>query len=152
EVVGVILIARDEAAEVLQPREQPLHTPAPRIAPQGPPVLRDVPPVGPMRRDQFDSALLAEPGVEPIAVIRHVSDELRRLLIKQARVERRFNQRHFMRRSTFDPNGERKTMAVCNCHDLGPLAALRFSDGGPPFFAPAKVPSMNASLGSSPPR
>ena len=57
-----------------------------------------------------------------------------------------------MRRSTRDPNGYRKTGAVCNCHDPGPLATLRFSDAEAPFFAPAKVPSMKASVMSSLPR
>jgi hypothetical protein len=57
-----------------------------------------------------------------------------------------------MRRSTRDPCGDRKTMAVCDCHDLGPLAALRLPDGGAPFLAPAKVPSMKASLMSMAPR
>jgi hypothetical protein len=57
-----------------------------------------------------------------------------------------------MRRSTFDPNGDRKTSAVCNCHDLGPLTTLGFADFGAPFLAPVKEPSMKASLGSIPPR
>jgi len=57
-----------------------------------------------------------------------------------------------MWRSTFNPNGDRKTSAVCNCHDLGPLATLGFPDFGAPFLAPLKEPSMKASLGSIPPR
>jgi hypothetical protein len=57
-----------------------------------------------------------------------------------------------VRRSTGNPCGDRKTMAVCDCHDLGPLPALGLADGGAPFLAPAKVPSMNASLMSMPPR
>jgi hypothetical protein len=55
-------------------------------------------------------------------------------------------------RSACDANGDRKTSAVCNCHDLGPLPALGLSDAAPPFLAPAKVPSMNASLRSIFPR
>jgi hypothetical protein len=57
-----------------------------------------------------------------------------------------------MRRSTRDPDGDRKTSAVCNCHDLGPLPALGLPDGRAPFLAPAKVPSMKASVRSSFPR
>jgi hypothetical protein len=57
-----------------------------------------------------------------------------------------------MWRSTGNPCGDRKTRAVCNCHDLGPLPALGLPDGEAPFLAPAKVPSMNASLISIPPR
>lgn len=42
-------------------------------------------------------------------------------------------------------NGDRKTMAVCHCHDLGPLPTLRRSNVWTPFFAPAKVASMKHS-------
>jgi hypothetical protein len=57
-----------------------------------------------------------------------------------------------MWRSTCDPCGDRKTRAVCNCHDLGPLPTLRLPDARAPFLAPAKVPSMKASVISMPPR
>jgi hypothetical protein len=57
-----------------------------------------------------------------------------------------------VRRCTCDMYGDRKTSAVCNCHDLSPLAALRFPDAGPPFLAPTKVPSMKPSRRSMPPR
>jgi len=57
-----------------------------------------------------------------------------------------------MRRSTFNGNGERKTIAVCNCHDLGPFPDLCRTDARPPFLALAKEPSMNASVRSRPPR
>jgi hypothetical protein len=57
-----------------------------------------------------------------------------------------------VRRRTLDAGGDRKTRAVCNCHDLGPLPALGLSDGRAPFLAPEKVPSMKASLTSMPPR
>jgi len=49
------------------------------------------------------------------------------------------DQRHFSRRSTFCPQGERKTMAVCNAHDLGALAPLGFPNLSPPFLAGTKV-------------
>jgi hypothetical protein len=43
-------------------------------------------------------------------------------------------------------------MAVCNCHDLGALAAFSLSHAEPPFLAGAKLPSTNASVRSKPPR
>jgi hypothetical protein len=55
-------------------------------------------------------------------------------------------------RSACDADGERKTSAVCSCHDLGPLPALRFPDAGPPFFAPLKEASTKPSFRSNPPR
>jgi hypothetical protein len=42
-------------------------------------------------------------------------------------------------------------MAVCNAHDLGPLAALGFPNQEPPFLAGTKVPSTKHSLRSNPP-
>jgi hypothetical protein len=48
--------------------------------------------------------------------------------------------------------GDRKTSAVCDCHDLGPLAPLGFPDTEPPFLAGTKVPSTKASDRSMPPR
>jgi hypothetical protein len=58
----------------------------------------------------------------------------------------------FVRRRRGNGNGERKTSAVCNRHDLGPFASLGFPDMAPFFLALAKEPSMNVSLRSNPPR
>jgi hypothetical protein len=46
-------------------------------------------------------------------------------------------------------HSQRNTLAVDQYHELCPLALACFSDARPPFFAGAKVPSMNASLQSS---
>jgi hypothetical protein len=54
-------------------------------------------------------------------------------------------------RSAFNAHGDRKTRAVCNCHDLGPLTALGRPDAEPPFLAPTKEPSTKHSLTSIPP-
>ncbi len=42
-------------------------------------------------------------------------------------------------------NGDRKTIAVCHCHDLGPFPTFRRSNVWTPFFAPAKVASIKHS-------
>jgi hypothetical protein len=39
--------------------------------------------------------------------------------------------------TTRNPDGDRKTMAVCHCHDLGRFAASSFPNQKTPFFAPA---------------
>jgi hypothetical protein len=54
--------------------------------------------------------------------------------------------------TTSNPCGDRKTIAVCHCHDLGRFAAASDSNARPPFLAPAWEPSMYASLRSSFPR
>jgi hypothetical protein len=57
-----------------------------------------------------------------------------------------------MGRSAFNVSGERKTSSVCDCHDLGALAALCLADSKTPFFAGTNVPSIKASRISIPPR
>ena len=63
-----------------------------------------------------------------------------------------FDQLAFVRRSAFDTDGERKTMLIGQSEDFRPLAAFGRPDRETPFFAPAKVASMNASSRSSSPR
>jgi len=57
-----------------------------------------------------------------------------------------------MRRSTANGYGDRKTRAVCHCHDLCTFAPLGFSHPLAPFFAMTKVPSMKHSVKSRSPR
>jgi len=55
--------------------------------------------------------------------------------------QRGFRERTFMRRGTFQPNSQRKTLTVDQYHPLRSLAALGFTDPKVPFFAGAKLPS-----------
>ena len=147
------LPAIGEPAVVQQPGEEALDLPAPDVAAKRSAVLgASPPPVRLVGRDQLDSSLLAKPRVERIAVISSVSNKAIGCVLEKAGIDRVFDELGFMRRSTRNPCGDRKTMAVCDCHDLGPLSALRLPDGEAPFLAPAKVPSMKASLRSIPPR
>jgi len=65
--------------------------------------------------------------------------------------QRGFRKRNFMRRGTFQPNSQRKTLTVDQYHPLRPLAPLGFTDGSAPFFAGAKLPSKKVSSHSSRP-
>jgi hypothetical protein len=58
----------------------------------------------------------------------------------------------FMALTTRNPDGDRKTIAVCHRHDLGRFAASSFPNKRAPFFAPAWLPSMKASVRSTLPR
>jgi hypothetical protein len=153
EVLGVAIPAGRDAAVVEEPGEQPLDLPASPVAAQHPAVLgvRTLA-VRAMRRDQLDSSLLAKARVERIAVVSTVSNKTIGCEAEKAGINRRFEELRLMRRSTRNPGGDRKTMAVCDRHDLCALAALGFPDGEAPFLAPAKVPSMKASVMSIPPR
>ena len=149
------LVSRHQSSEVRQPCKETFHLPSPFVAAEWPTVLRrpaslrsiDV------RRDHLDAALL-QFFVEPIAVVSFVADQALGQLAYNLfdLVERFLHEPCFMRRSTVDPNSDRKTSAVCNGHDLGPFPALCFSHADPPFLAPAKEPSMKHSVTSIPPR
>jgi hypothetical protein len=76
EIGGVPLIPSDESPRVLEPSKESFDSPAAFVAAQGAAILRDVDPIGPMRRDQLDAAV-TEALVEPIAVLGGIADEPR---------------------------------------------------------------------------
>ena len=97
-----------------------------------------------MRRDYFNTILLKF-AIERIRVIRSITDESLGSSLKEATLESLSNKGDFMWRSRCNVYGERKTRAVCHCHELRPLAPLGFSDTGAPFFATTKVASIKHS-------
>ena len=149
----MIFVASDQSTEVLEPGEQSFDSPAMPVSPQLSAILGlGLLAVRFMRRNQLDPAFPRQSFVQLIAVVGFVADQLFRRLIHNQIIERRLHQRHFMRRSTANPNSERKTMAVCDRHELATLSALGFANAEAPFFALLKVPSIYASRISSPPR
>lgn len=144
------LVARHQAPEVLQPPEEPFDLPAAAVAAELPPVLLVVAPGTAVGRDELDPAL-GQPGIELVAVVALVADQARDLAPEEAGVERGVDEGRLGGIRTCDSNGERKTSTVCDCHDLGAFAFAGEADGGAPFFAPAKVASMKASVKSYPP-
>lgn len=151
EIGGAPLIAGHESPRVLQPGKEAFDFPAAFIAAQGPSILREVDPIRPMRRDELDPAG-GQSLIESVAVIRGVADQALGVVGEKARVQRLLDELRFVRRRGGDGNGDRKTSAVCNGHDLGPFAPLGLADVAAFFLALAKEPSMNVSLRSSPPR
>ncbi len=140
------------SAKVLQPGKQTLDLPAISVPAERSSILGGrLLTVGLMRSDQFNS-LLAQSLVQRITVVGSISDQSFRALLGKATMERSFNQSDFMRRSTFNGYGDRKTRAICHCHELTTFAPLGFSHPAAPFFAMTKVPSMKHSVKSSLPR
>ena len=141
-----------QSSEIAQPSEQALDLPAAHVATQNTSVLglwsRSV---APMRSDQL-YAVLFELRIEFVAGVGFIADQSSRLLSKKRLLKGSLDKGDFMRRSTFCVNGDRKTIAVRHCHDLGPLATLGFANTRAPFFAAAKVASMKHSDRSSLPR
>lgn len=130
----------------MEPGEEALYLPAALVSTERAEILGKALAIRSIGRNQLDPPLRREPRVERVAVVGLVADKALGELGEEAAIEGSFDERDFMRRSTFDADGERKTRAVCNGHDFGPLATLRFSDAAPPFLALTNVPSMNASL------
>ena len=152
EVLRVPFVPGDDSSKVVEPSEQALDLPTTHVAAQRAAVLGLVLPIRSMGRDQFNLSLVPESLIQGVAFVCLVTDQSIGGHAEEARVDGFLDERDFSWRSTCDPGGDRKTRAVCNGHDLGPLAFLGLSDGRPPFLAPEKVPSMNASVMSMRPR
>ena len=105
-----------------------------------------------VRRDELQAVALLDALVQRIAVVRTVANHSLGDFPEKALVERGFDEFCFMRRSAGHVHGERKTMAVCDCHDFAAFAAFCRADTRAPFFAELKLASMKDSLRSSFPR
>jgi hypothetical protein len=153
EILWVVFPANDDATIIVKPSKQTLDFPATTIAPQRAAVLCDwFAPVPAVRRDQFHAEMFAYPLIQRIAVVRFVADQSLRCFPEEPPLERGFDEGGFIRRSADHVHGERKTMAVCDCHDFAAFAAFCRADSRAPFFAELKLASMNDSLRSSFPR
>ena len=139
--------------EILKPGKQTLDFPSAPVAPELPTVLGfRLAAVAAMRGDQLNAPFMHKPLIQPVAVVGLVTDEPVRSMLDKTAVDGLIDQRHFVGRSTCHVCGDRNTRSVRDCHDLGALAALCLADSRTPFFAGTKVPSMNASRISIPPR
>src|ERR1700738_2567493 len=137
----------------MEPSKQAFDFPATAIAAQHAAVLGDrSAPIPAVRRDQLHMELFAHPLIQRIAVVRFVADQSCRRFVEESALERGFDERGFIRRSADHVHGDRKTMAVCDCHDFAAFAAFCRADTRAPFFAELKLASMKASLRSSFPR
>lgn len=137
---------------ILKPCKQSFNFPSSPIAAEFAPVLGPgFLSIGSMRGDQFHS-IFSQLRIQWIAVIRFVADQTLRQLFGEHSFQSRLYEGDLMRRSTASGYGDRKTRAVCHCHDLCTFAPLGFSHPLAPFFAMTKVPSMKHSVKSRSPR
>ena len=144
------LIAGHQATGVLEPGEEALDLPATAVAAELATVRRLVPSRRAVWGDELDAAL-GHAGVQRVAIVPAIADDPRGQPSQEASLPCGLDERDFGGVCTCDRNGERKTSTVCACHDLGALPFAGEADAGAPFFAPAKVASMNASVKSYPP-
>jgi len=153
EIFWVIFPANDGATKVMEPGEQAFDFPATPVAAQNPAVLRRCCDAHEfVRRDELYAVSFVDALVEGIAVVSAVADHAFGGFGKESLVKSGFDEPCFMRRSAGHVHGERKTMAVRDCHDFAAFAAFCRADTRAPFFAPLKLASMKDSLRSSFPR
>ncbi len=98
------------------------------------------------------NAQLQERRVQGVSILGTIADHSVGEVMDEAGVKRGRDKGNLMRRSRGGTRGERKTSAVCHCHELRTFAPLGLSHASAPFFATTKVPSMKHSERSSLPR
>jgi len=153
KIIAMTLPTHDKSSEVFQPSEEPLDFPSTFVAAKFSPVLAvGSCAIATMRRDQFDSVLPGKKIVQSVAVITPIRNQSFGLLGDKAMLNRGIDEFLLMRCSARNPQGDRKTMAVCDCHELAPFADERSTNVIAPFFAPMKEASIKASSSPSCPR
>src|SRR5260370_2769034 len=153
EIFWVVFPANDDATKVMKPGEQAFQFPARRIAAESTPVRsRQCDAEELVGRNGLHAVSFVDAPIQGIAVVCAVTDQALRGFGKESLLERGFDEFCFMRRSAGHVHGERKTMAVCDCHDFAAFPAFCRADTRAPFFAPLKLASMKDSLRSSFPR
>jgi hypothetical protein len=148
----MIFVPNNQPTKVVKPSEDTLDLPSTAVTTQFSPVLRLRQAIAAIRRNQVNAAFFKKTCVQDIAVVRFVADQPIWEILRPSSVEGLFDQRYLVRRSIGNAGGDRKTMAVCDRHDLASFAAFRFADCVAPFLAPVKEPSIKASVRSSLPR
>jgi hypothetical protein len=151
-VFRIIRMTYQHTPEVLPPGEQPFHFPPACIPSEGAAILRLGRCPVRSRRGDHRNPRVGQAFIAGITIVSFVPDQTGRSSSDRTRGERWCHKGDFMRRSACNVDGDRKTSAVCNCHDLRPFAPLGLSHPAPPFFATPKGPSMKHSDRSSPPR
>ena len=151
------LIAGDQSPEATEPTNRPLNAVASFISPQLAPILSlRFFPILAMGTDQVNTSF-GQPIPQGIRVGGSIINQSRKPTARPTRAVTRhrnlcqqgLDQGHFVRRRRGKFDSQRHTLAVCHHHKLRTLSAFGFSDQGPPFLAPAKVPSANTSCQSS---
>lgn len=133
-VLGLPLPSRGDASKPLQPGEQPLDLPPATVSTKRSTVLLPLA-VALDRRDELDVALTGQGAYVLGAVPRLVADQSRGELIHESSIERSIGEYDVVSVSTRNNDSEWKTIAVCDCHDLGRLACPAFPNVRAPLFA-----------------
>ncbi len=149
----MVFVTNHNSTKVLQPGKQPFNLPASFISAKFSPVLCfGSLAIRLMRRNQLDTAISSQLIIKRVRIIRLIANQTLRLRVGKSLKQSFSDKSDFMRRSRIGVDGDRKTKAVCHCHELRAFAPLGFSNFAAPFFATINVPSIKHSEMSSLPR
>lgn len=147
-------MSHQQSAKGAEPSDRPFDDPAFAIDPELSPILvRTMDSIGTIGTDQGDAAG-GEPLAERVAVVRAVADQTVGFPAprRHARGERRVDERDLGRRGGGEAYSQRNTLTLHQYHALCTFPPLGRADVGAPFFAGAKVPSINAVSHANLPR
>ena len=148
----MIFVTHNYSPKVTQPRKQSFNFPTPFVAAKFSPVLRfGAFAVRFMRRNKFDGEFF-QLFIQRVRIICFVTDYPLWSLIGEPLRKSSLDQFDLVWRSTFCADGERKTKAICHCHEFRAFAPLGLSHFKAPFLAETNVPSIKVSDKSSFPR
>jgi hypothetical protein len=149
----MVFVSDSQSPEVLRPGKKPFNLPPASVTSELSAILSPrFLSAFTMRRNHLNATFVKKLLVKVVAVVSLISNKLVGSVRSKAAVYGVLNQCHLVGRSTFLVSGDRKTSSVCDGHDLGALATFCLADSKTPFFAGTKLPSMNASRMSIPPR
>lgn len=153
-----MFIADYQPPEVTDPGDGAFHLPSPLVSPQFSTILGwRLATIGFVWTDQIDAPPL-QTFAQRIGIGRLVVDQPRGIFSRSAPsprhrypIQRRFDQRRFVRGRAGKLYSQRNTLAACHHHPLRTLSAFGLSNAIAPFFAGAKLPSAKVSSQSSRP-
>ena len=148
----MIIETNQNSTKILQPCKKALDLPASFVAAKFSSVLRSLAlSIRFMRRNQLGFKR-GEAFIKRIRIISLIANQSNRSHVGKTRKQSLLDKSDFMRRSTFRVDGERKTRAICHCHEFRTFPPLGFSHSEAPFLATINVPSIKHSDKSRPPR
>src|SRR5262245_30257645 len=128
-ILRMIFVANDQSAKVVKPGEESFDLPTALESAQRTTVLRDSfrPATLAMWSNHFCTELLQLFFIQRVTVISLVADEPLGYISDEPLLQSLRDQFYFSWASIVCAYGERKTIAVCNCHDLGALSTFSLS-------------------------
>jgi hypothetical protein len=149
--MSVTFVADENPTKVLNPANGAFDAVAPFVAAESAAVLRArLRAVHAMRTDQLNAAL-EKTRPQGITIGRQVIDQMLGQAVQLPRLQKRFNQRDFVRAGTGDVGAPGQTVMIDQEQKLSAFAALGLADAGTPFFAEQNVPSAMDSVVSKTP-